>query len=102
MLVLAPVTFATYLVPPPLDVLALEPVRNIAHGVEVDRLVGEDSIQVVLKESFWDVTINSESFLYSLPDELPRHLNVYDLRPLLLSELAFGLRTCLKTRYMNA
>jgi hypothetical protein len=43
-LVLAPVTLASYLFPPPLDVLTLEPMRNIAHTVEVDRLVGEDAI----------------------------------------------------------
>ena len=42
--VLAPVMVATYLVPPPLDVLTIEPVRNIAHVVEVDRLVVEYAI----------------------------------------------------------
>jgi hypothetical protein len=44
LLALVPVTLATYLGPPPLDVLTLEPVRNIAHAVEVNRLVGEDAI----------------------------------------------------------
>jgi len=90
LLVLAPVTLAIYLTPPPPDVLTLEPVRNIAQVVVVDRLVVEDTIQVFFGESC--VTIDSESFVYRLPDELPRRLNVYDLCPLLLSELAFGLR----------
>lgn len=36
------------------------------------------------------MTIDSESFLYRLQYELPRHLFVYDLCPLLLSELAIG------------
>lgn len=38
------------------------------------------------------MTIDCESFLYRLPYELPRHLDVYDVCPLLLGELAFGLR----------
>jgi len=43
-IVLAPVAVAAYLFPPLLDVLALEPMRNIAHSVEVNRLVVEDAI----------------------------------------------------------